>query len=88
MGFHFKLSFTHLHGIGITQVNEVGIADIRKQHIGKTGRVVLPKRIKIGLPEKVYKLCQFGRWFYAVVILLKMRNMKKLGMLHKNRLCC
>lgn len=80
--FHAELPVTHLHGKGSAQVNDIGIADIRELGIGKACRVFFPKTSEFRFPKKINELFQSYWRRYAVIIFLKMVNIKKFDMLH------
>lgn len=63
--FHIELLIADLHDERGTQVNEVGIADIREKRIRKTFRVLFQQFVEAGFPKKSMKFsnpdCGFTR---------------------------
>ena len=55
IGFHVEFFLSYLHDKRRTQVDEVSVANIRKQRIRKTIWVLLQQLIKFCLPKKINK---------------------------------
>ena len=79
---YFKPFLFQLHHERRAQVNEIGIANIGKQGIGKALWVLLKQGFKIGFPKKINELRKTLLRLFAVVPKLKMIAMEKLYVLH------
>lgn len=82
IGFHWELLVAHLHNERGSQVEEIGVANIREENIGKSFGIFIPQPIKIGFPEEIDEQRQRRRSFYPVVVTVKMIGMNELNMLH------
>lgn len=82
VGAHVEPLIGHLHHEGGTEVDEVGIANIGEQGVGKPLRIDIPQMPKVGFPDKINEMAQPGRRRRTVVVLFKMVLMEEFYMLH------
>jgi len=69
-----------LHPEGGSEIEHIGVTDVREERIGKTIRILLPETVEGGFPEKIDKMGQGAGRLFPQVMTFEMNQVKEFDM--------